>query len=658
MNEGQKVMVRCYKSQVVVVTMKNNLQHQVAIYDVDHQFSGFIKVYTNVDQILCEDDGLFIFSRNNKKEVIIQELHEKTTDDKLKLLFKKNNYEIARGLAKAEGYQDTFIADIIKRQGDHYYSIEDFDSAINYYKQTVGYLEPSYVVIKFLDPNKIEFLTEYLEDLHRKHKHSNEHTALLLNCYVHLKKPEQLNDFLAKSDDDLELFDPKTAIQVCCEAKCYDVALSLAQKHSMHSIYVKILIENAGNYKQALFYMKNSMSTSGCAKAFKEHGQTLMKHEKASTKEMIFSVINSLNLKNNLSNRLEPSDKDEVIKKGLDDLDYFEQEEANTLTYYQVLESVMSGLVNNLEDLDELLTATINKTPDIDQIIYHKLFELYLQQRKHTLNQSSSTNHKLYGDKIKTLLEESRNRYDKNYVLMLLKMYDFPEGIIYISSLMGNKEELLYHFIRNNDDENIWFLCQEHGNDIESNLWVQALTYFCNKDSPQSVKYIQFILQAIENKEFLTPLIVLEILSKNRNITFGTVKHYIKCQLKKCYNSMERDQLEFTSNIGKITRKKEEISQLKTTAQRFQPQRCASCDTKLALPTVHFMCGHSFHEHCLADNERECQLCFDLSTRAIERKRELDLQSHEHGNFYKELEESSDRFSVIAQYFGRGLFSN
>lgn len=241
---------------------------------------------------------------------------------------------------------------------------------------------------------------------------------------------------------------------------------------------------------------------------------------------------------------------------------------------------------------------------------------------------------------------------------MLLKMYDFPEGIVYISSLMGNKEELLYHFIRNSDDENIWFLCQEHGNDIESNLWIQALTYFCNKDSPQSVKYIQLILQAIENKEFLTPLIVLEILSKNRNITFGTVKHYIKCQLNKCYNSMESDQSEFTSNTGKITRKKEEISQLKTTAQRFQPQRCASCDTKLVLPTVHFMCGHSFHEHCLADNERECQLCFDLSTRAIERKRELDLQSREHGNFYKELEESPDRFSVIAQYFGRGLFSN
>ena len=79
------------------------------------------------------------------------------------------------------------------------------------------------------------------------------------------------------------MFDAKTAIDVCCEARCYNLALTLAKKHSMHSVYVKILIDEEKNYRKALRYMQNKMSVCGFAKAIKEHGKTLMEYCKEPT---------------------------------------------------------------------------------------------------------------------------------------------------------------------------------------------------------------------------------------------------------------------------------------------------------------------------------------------------------------------------------------
>ena len=55
------------------------------------------------------------------------------------------------------------------------------------YIKTIGHLEPSYVITKFLDAHKIDRLTEYLQALHSSGLASEDHTTLLLNCYTKLK---------------------------------------------------------------------------------------------------------------------------------------------------------------------------------------------------------------------------------------------------------------------------------------------------------------------------------------------------------------------------------------------------------------------------------------------------------------------------------------
>ena len=45
--------------------------------------------------------------------------------------------------------------------------------------------------------------------------------------------------------------------------------------------------------------------------------------------------------------------------------------------------------------------------------------------------------------------------------------------------------------------------------------------------------------------------------------------------------------------------KEAEIHDLGTKPAVFQAERCNACGMQLDLPTVHFLCKHSFHQRCL-----------------------------------------------------------
>lgn len=62
-------------------------------------------------------------------------------------------------------------AEIQRRYADHLYSKHDYDGAMTQYVATIGHLEPSYVIRKFLDAQRIHNLTSYLEQLHEQVLH-------------------------------------------------------------------------------------------------------------------------------------------------------------------------------------------------------------------------------------------------------------------------------------------------------------------------------------------------------------------------------------------------------------------------------------------------------------------------------------------------------
>lgn len=81
-----------------------------------------------------------------------------------------------------------------------------------------------------------------------------------------------------------------------------------------------------------------------------------------------------------------------------------------------------------------------------------------------------------------------------------------------------------------------------------------------------------------------------------------------------------------------------------------------NCGGTLDLPAVHFLCGHSYHERCL-QNEFECTACSEDRRKVMDIVQSQSQLAEQHEKFFKELDGTENRFGVVADYFGRGLFN-
>lgn len=112
----------------------------------------------------------------------------------------------------------------------------------------------------------------YLQELHSLGVANSDHTTLLLNTYTKLKDVNRLDSFIKTeskrdSGDPEELpFDLDTAIRVCRQAGYFEHAGYLAKKYDRHEDYLRIQIEDAGNVKDALEYLRKLGPEAVCVR--------------------------------------------------------------------------------------------------------------------------------------------------------------------------------------------------------------------------------------------------------------------------------------------------------------------------------------------------------------------------------------------------------
>lgn len=78
----------------------------------------------------------------------LSRLDEHSTSAKLEVLYKRNQYKLAIQLAESQGMGDAGMADIRRKYGDYLYTKGDFDGSTDQFVQTLGHLQPSYVIRK------------------------------------------------------------------------------------------------------------------------------------------------------------------------------------------------------------------------------------------------------------------------------------------------------------------------------------------------------------------------------------------------------------------------------------------------------------------------------------------------------------------------------
>jgi hypothetical protein len=138
---------------------------------------------------------------------------------------------------------------------------------------------------------------------------------------------------------------------------------------------------------------------------------------------------------------------------------------------------------------------------------------------------------------------------------------------------------------------------------------------------------------------------------------FKVIKKYLLTRLEKQDKSIKKNTEKVEANMTKIEKMKTEIHELKTSAKNFNAKDCTLCNKKLTLPSVHFMCGHTYHDYCIeSDGKRKCPECHQKNQDVIEKKEQFAIQAKETEQFFRELDKKGAKFNVVAQYFGRGLF--
>jgi len=216
----------------------------------------------------------------------------------------------------------------------------------------------------------------------------------------------------------------------------------------------------------------------------------------------------------------------------------------------------------------------------------------------------------------------------------------------------------------------------------EPDLYILALAYFCSdvKIMQEAGDELLAVLKKIEDDKLLTPLQIVKMLSGTGVAHLGVVKDFLAETIEKERRDIENvcvfmmklmQNRKLIEDYRRETEKKaKEINDLKgryltlndnanLSARVFQVTRCTACGMPLDLPTVHFMCKHSFHQRCLPDiDDPECPQCAKENATIRDLRHQQDEWAERQDLFRAHLRDSDDKFGVVANWFGKGVMNS
>ncbi|KAK7350509.1 hypothetical protein VNO77_09207 [Canavalia gladiata] len=671
--EGEKKLLGWFRGYLLcVIADPRTRRHTFNIYDLKNRLIAHSVLVKEVSHMLYEW-GNIILIMTDKSALCVG---EKDMESKLDMLFKKNLYTVAINLVQTQQADAAATAEVLRKYADHLYSKQDYDEAMAQYIHTIGHLEPSYVIQKFLDAQRIYNLTNYLEKLHEKGLASKDHTTLLLNCYTKLKDVEKLNLFIRSDDSIGELkFDVETAIRVCRAANYHEHAMYVAKKAGRHEWYLKILLEDLGSYEEALEYI-SSLEPSQAGMTIKEYGKILIEHKPVETIQILIRLCTEDGDKRGLSNGVYMS----MLPSPVDFLSIFIHHPQSLMAFLEkytnkVKDSPAQVEIHNtlLElyisiDLNFPSMSQVNESGDYLNVASAKTMISSAQSNGNIGNQKSSElekdRHERHEKGLRLLKsawppETEHPLYDVDLAIILCEMNAFKDGLLYLYEKMKLYKEVIACYMQAHDHEGLIGCCKRLGDSVKGgdpSLWADLLKYFGELGEDCS-KEVKEVLTYIERDDILPPIIVLQTLSRNPCLTLSVIKDYIARKLEQESKMIEEDRQAIEKYQEDTLTMRKEIQDLRTNARIFQLSKCTACTFTLDLPAVHFMCMHSFHLRCLGDNEKECPECAPEYRSVLEMKRNLEQNSKDQDRFFQQVKSSKDGFSVIAEYFGKGIIS-
>ncbi|KAH7133056.1 hypothetical protein B0J13DRAFT_92789 [Dactylonectria estremocensis] len=639
-------------------------------------------------------DDFYTIAQDGK----VHRYHEKSLQQRLEMMYQRNMFPLAIELAQKSGLDGEQQSLIYRRFGDHLYQKADYDGAMIQYIRAIDTTEPSQVIRKFLDTQRIHNLIQYLEQLHEHRKATADHTTLLLNCYAKLKDINKLEKFI-KSPGDLK-FDLDTAITMCRQGGYYEQAAYLAKKHGEIDLVVDILIEDSKNYSEALDFIWGQdpeiaypcmqkyarVLIENCpqdaTRLFVEYytgkyrpRQTVVVSDEVETPSGGGFSFGAANAVQNLSNLLplpymntaavsSPAGNGKATVS--DAALVLNAEDAPAPTYTPPTpRTAFSSFIDHADEFIVFLEACLEeknvKASDRTDL-YTTLFEMYLYKAGEKKGQHHK---KQWEAKAKKLIEGEHIPMESSNVLLLSHLSDFQDGTVLVKEQAGLLSDIFRSYTSAKDTRGAMKALRKYGPE-EPQLYPAALAYLTSDPrvlEEAGADELANVLSKIDKDGLMAPLQVIQTLvgqsSGGGVATMGMIKPYL-------HETITRERKEIASNRHRIStlrtdteKRREELADLGTKPVVFQATWCSDCSQRLDLPAVHFLCKHSFHQRCVRnrdkEGEAECPKCAgenDVIRKMREGQRE---RSSKHELFKADLDNSEDRFATVAEWFSRGV---
>ncbi|KAL1882356.1 hypothetical protein VTK73DRAFT_1915 [Phialemonium thermophilum] len=638
--------------------------------------------------------------------------HEKSLQQRLEMIYQRSLYTLAIELAQKSGLDAQQQNTIFRKYGDYLYQKGNYDEAMTQYIRAIDSTEPSEVIRKFLDTQRIHNLIEYLEELHEHHKATADHTTLLLNCYAKLKDLDKLEKFI-KSPGDLK-FDLDTAISMCRQGGYYEQAAYLAEKHGETDLVVDILIEDSKRYREALDFIWH-LDPDTAYPCLMKYARVLIEHCPSETTQLFIDYY---------TGRYQPKKAEEAgmadatAAAGPGGLAAGAAIAVQNLTNYLPLgyrnpqgaasaeSQANKATVKDVETAAEPKTAleptytpprprtafsSFIDHPDefivfLEACLKHEglsesdrtdlsttLFEMYL----HKANERKDDEHRQQWEKkAKALIGHqgedlgTQIPISTSNILLLSHLSDFREGTTLVKEQSGLLFDIFRSYTSAKDTAGALKALRKYGPE-EPRLYPAALAYLCSDArvlSEAGPEELAAVLARIDEAGLMAPLQVVQMLGQNAVATMGMLKPYLSRRIESERQAIAANRRMVAACRAETEQRRAEIADLASKPAVFQATRCADCGAPLELPIVHFLCKHSFHQRCLRGGSNggggpggtdagvgECPKCADDNNTIRALRKTQEEYSERHELFKDDLERSEDRFGTIAQWFGRGV---
>ena len=602
----------------------------------------------------------------------ITKLQEVDIDDKIEQVMKNEQFGVALAIAKSHGLD---VRQIHQKRGDSYLAKMKYKKAINAYKLTIGWLEPSYVITRFIDPQRAEELISYLQELNQKSVTNSQYTTLLFNCYTKLHNFESLQKMINDG-----IFDVPTAINVLRLGGLSDYALQLAEQKKMHFMWATIKAEEQ-KYQDILDYIiKNDQPAKIGVKDFTDivtHFGLEMLDDfiKNGTSEFFVNALANACI-DGVEDEFNPSEQETPQKEKANPDDFipiFAHHPAALKSFLNIIIGLNNGEVsahirNTAIEAGLLSSEKTQKDGKSEKDeFFDKLFtepdkagdafdinteQLMLFLRSLPQDESKASLIKLYmSDRLK-FYEEALKLYDVKEIPKLFskdqnnnKIWRTHNSLwrFALSHLISLSIDARKKPDKQNELETIQKAISEmvqNINEVREDAEKQAQEYIYAKNikdiqqkRAESEKKAAYSFSDSTSQNSSVPdsidgpvpfLDVLDIVSKDKKLQFKVIKDFAITEFKKRQERIQkltelcdREEEDMIKN-DTITR------QLKTCHYQSKQTRCSRFDCKgvLELPVKHFLCGHSFHMEHLGENINICIVCQNEQKKIIEKKRD------------------------------------